>query len=230
MSTPGLKFRMPNQMERIPRYHSILAIKEDRLISGMPEYYGTTNRATRIAHIDRMLPKLLSLWSLLPMLEGYTQHLNMVRDSATCRIRGRLAPTKVLERLGGDIAYSVDIAAVMAELAMHSEERFPLIHDVEQFELCDSHLSEAGIDLRQRLEFIVYRQAAWVERTERAIRDQLTQYGTLLGATENVRLQRRLQYLTWVLVALTIVVLFASSIPEDLKQDILSFAKSLWPM
>ena len=228
--TPGLKFRMPNYVERDPRYHSILAIKESRHIDGMPDFYGSTDRYARIAHIDQVMPNLLSLWSMLPMLEGYTQHLNMVRDSATFRPKDRLAPAKVLEKLGGNVAYSVDLAAVTAELAMHSEEGFPLVHDVEQFDPCDSQVYETGINLRKRLEFMVHKQATWLERTDESIRDQLTQYGTLLGATESVRLQGRIQYLTWVLVILTIVVLFAAFVPEESKQDILSLVKRFWPM
>ena len=227
--TPGLKFRMPNYVERNPRYHSILAIKEDRHIDGMPDFYGGTDRYARIVHVDQVMPKLLSLWSILPMLEGYTQHLNMVRDLATSQPRSRLAPAKVLERLEGNVAYSVDIAAVTAELAMYSEEGFPLVHDVEQFEPCDSRLYE-GVDLRKRLKVIVYKQVTWLERTDKSIRDQQTQYGTLLGTKENVRLQRKIQNLTRVLVILTIVVLLAALVPEELKQDMLSFVKRFWPM
>lgn len=228
--TPGLKFRMPNYVTRNPRYHSILAANEDRLIEGMPNSYGSTDRYARVAHVDLVMPNLLSLWSIVPMLEGYTQHLNMVRDSATLSPRGRLDPAKVLERLGGNVAYSVDVAAVTAELAMYAEERFPLVVNVGQFEPSDNQRYRKETNLMRQLEFIVHKRVTWLERTDKSIRDHLTQYGTLLGATESVRLQRRIQNLTRVLVILTIVVLFVAFLPEEPKQDILSFFKRFWPM
>ena len=208
--TPGLKFTMEDRRGRNPRYHSILATKENRHIDGMPDFWPNTDRNARIMHVGELMPNLLSLCSILPMLEGYTQHLNTVRDSATSRPRDRLAPAEVLEKLGGDVAYSVDIAAVTAELAMYAEEAFPLVHDVEQFEPCDARLYETGKNLRERLEFIVHEQATWLERTDKSIRDHLTQYGSLVGAAQNVRMQARITLLTWALLILAAATLVAN--------------------
>ena len=223
---PALKFRIPDYVERNPRYHSILATKEDLHVDGMPDLYGSSDRSARIAHVDQLMPNLLSLWSILPMLEGYTQHLNMVRDSVTFRPKDRLTPTKVLERLGGNVAYSVDIAAVTAELAMYSEEGFPLVHDVEQFEPCDSQLYEIGINLRKRLEFIVHKQVTWLERTDKSIRDQLTQYGSLVGAAENVRMQGKITRLTWALLFLAGATLAATVLAFCMRDGTLRLP---WP-
>ena len=208
--TPGLKFRMRDRIERNPRYHSILATREDRHIDGMPDLYANTDRDARIAHVDQLMPNLLNLCSILPMLEGYTQHLSTVRDSATARPGDRLAPAKVLEGLGGDVAYSVDIAAVTAELAMYSEEAFPLVRDVEQFEPCDARSYDTGTNLRKQLEFIVHKQVTWLERTDKSIRDHLTQYGSLVGAAQNVRMQARITCLTWALLLLAAATLVAN--------------------
>ena len=208
--TPGLKFRMKDRIERNPRYHSILATREERHIDGMPDSWAKTDRDARIAHVDEFMPNLLNLCSILPMLEGYTQHLSTVRDSATASPGDRLAPARVLERLRGDVAYSVDIAAVTAELSMYAEEAFPLVSDVEDFEPCDARLYETRTNLREQLEFIVHKQATWLERTDKSIRDHLTQYGSLVGAAQNVRMQARITLLTWALLILAAATLVAN--------------------
>ena len=207
---PGLKFKMPHPVVHNPPYHSVVAINEGRHISDIPDIYGSADRETRIVHVDQFMPNLLSLWSILPMLEGYTQYLNKVREAATFKSGGRPAPAKVLERLGVNVAHSVDIAAVTSELGMYSEEGFPLIHDIEHFEPCDSHFYEAGLHLRKRLEFIIGKQATWLKRTEKSIRDQLTQYGSLVGAAENARIQGKITRLTWALLFLAGATLVAT--------------------
>ena len=211
---PGLKFRMPERGNNNPPYHSLLAINEDQHMTAIPEYYNHPDREARILHVDSCMPGLLMLWSILPMLEGYTQHLNDVRDSATTRRIGRSAPTKVLGKLGVNVAHSVDIAAVMSELEMYSEDSVPLIRDVEPFEPCDSRFYEPVLPLRNRLEAIIERRVTWLERVDKSIRDHLAQYGSLVGAEENVRLQGRIGRLTWVLLIMAVITLIAPTLPR----------------
>ena len=206
-SNPGLKFRMPDRTERHGPYHSLLAVNEDRLIGTIPEYYGGTDREARIAYMDTVMSRLLTLWSILPMLEGYTQHLNNVRDSGTFSREDKASPNEILEKLGDDIAFSIDISAVTSELSIYLEIDLPLIPEVEKFKPCNSQFFEPGTTLRKRLEFTIARQVHWLQRTEESIRDQLTQYGSLIGASENVRLQGKITLLTGVMVILTLLTL-----------------------
>ena len=227
---PGLKLKMPRSIERHLQYHSILAVNEARHKSALPDYYHSSSKETRITHVGQRISSLLTLWAVLPVLEGYTRHLNEVRESKVLEAQTHHAPANVLDRLVENLAYSVDIAAVTSELKMYSEENFPLIHEVERFEPCDSQFYEPGTDLRKHLEFVISKQVDWLQRTDASVRDHLTQYGTLLGATENVRVQGTIKHLTWVLVGLTIVFLFTGVVPEELKQDLLSWVKRLWPL
>ena len=64
-NTPGLKFT--DSRNRGPRYHSILAIKKR-----------DSDKSVLIRHIDRQIQHLLSRWAILPLLEGYGQHLNAI--------------------------------------------------------------------------------------------------------------------------------------------------------
>lgn len=211
--TPGLKFRMPDTADRPGRYHAILAINEDQHKEAMPRVYGGHSRDARIGHVGQLMPNLLALWAILPMLEGYTQRLHKIRDSASFRPNSRMRPAKILDTLGNNVADSVDIAAVISELAMHSQERFPLIHSVEQFKPCDNKVYKTDNDLRSHLEWIVEKRVGWLTEVDRSIRSHLTQYGSLVGAVENVRLQRTIARLTWSLVALALVTSGIAVIP-----------------
>ena len=220
LSVPGLKLKVPSSVERRLPYHSILAVNEARHKSALPEDFQSSSLETRMWHVDQFMSKLLTLWSILPMLEGYTRYLNEARDSMV-KHQTHHGPAKVLDRLIGNVAYGVDIAAVTSELKMYAEEGFPLMHDVERFEPCDNRFYNSETDLKKQLEFIISKQVGWLQRTDASVRDHLTQYGTLLGATEDVRVQGIIKRLTWVLVGLTIVVLFAAIVPEELKKEIL---------
>ena len=111
----------------------------------------------------------------------------------------------------------------------HTEGRLPFFHFDETFEHCNNRHGEERI-LRNDFSNAIGVRSRWLQNTERSIRDHLTQFGTVLGAAENVRVQRRIKYLTWVLVILTFVVLSAALVPEELKQDILSYVKRFWPL
>lgn len=226
---PGLKLRLPNGLENGLPYHAILAVNEARHKSALPDGFHDASMESRVSHIDRCMQKLLALWSILPMLEGYTKHLNVVRDSIASSPQPHHAPARALDELVMEMAFSVDIAAVTSELKAHTEEHYPFMHGIERFEPFDSQFYEPGTNLGQRLEAVIGKQVSWLQRTDGAVRDQLAQYGTLLGATESVHVQRRIQWLTWVLVVLTLVVLFAALVPEGwiirLCQEILAQLK-----
>ena len=207
---PGLKLKMPNRVGLYPQYHLLLAINESQQKKGMPSYYSSDSRESRIAAVDRPISNLLSFWSIRPMLEGYTQHLSEVRDLAILSPKGSHSSAEILEGVRGDVAFSVDIAAVTSELAMNLEDRVPMVSEIERFEPSDSEFYEPGTLLSQHLEFVVGRQATWLQRTDESLRNQLAQYGSLVGAEENVRLQGKITFLTWVLLLLAGATLVAS--------------------
>ena len=219
---PGLKFRVPREGERSHRYHSILAVKESAFVDAIPDGYGSKGRSAGIGHMDMIMPDLLVVWAILPLLAGYTQHMRKVRDSAILRPGKRQNSIDLLETLGGHVSYSVDIASVASELAAITRDRFPLVHLTEPFEPCHGGSYQKG-PLQKNLLFAIGERASWLQKTDKAIRDHLTQYGSLLGATENVRVQKKISNLTWILIFFGIATLLTPWI-----QDILSYFKKLW--
>ena len=203
-STTGLKFRMPYQSEGINPYHSILAINESQCIDAVPDYYGSKERSAQIDHLNMVMANLVVMWAILPMIEGYMQQISKVRHSVTFKPRSRQNPIDMLEQLGEHMSYSVAIAAVVSELST-LDNGMPLLGTSgEVFEECYGQVKDRKISLHKQLASVIGKQATLLRATDAALRDHLMQYGSLLGAAENVRVQRRIGSLTRALLLLAL--------------------------
>ena len=213
-NTPGLKFTDSQTKDRGPRYHSILAIKKS-----------DSDKSVLIKHIDRQIQHLLSRWAIFPLLVGYSQHLNAIRDSF--RSKTRQNSVKTLQTLSHHVSYSVDIAAVTAELISYTQNHSWFGLNLGTFKPCNEKSS--GSDdhtLTKGLCSAIEERATWLQKTDQSLRDHLTQYGSLLGAKENVRLQRTIRFLTGIILILTLVL----SWPELQKfwPEISQWLRNLW--
>lgn len=225
---PGLKFTVSKRRSRAPQYHSILAVRESDFDQEKLKSWGEPSRSAQINYIDHMIKGVLSRWAILPMLEGYGRHLNEIRDSATFRPNTRHKPVEVLEILGAHISYNVDVAAVTAELIPYAQNRSLFGNDVEAFEPCDNEHYEADYTLVKGLCFEIGERAAWLQKTDRSIRDHLTQYGSLLGAKENIRFQKRLGFLTVTIIFLTLAMLGTAAADSEAVSKFLQWVQGIW--
>ena len=226
---PSLKLRLPTGFARGPKLHSILAMREPTPCEDSPDKSSNTARLDRLQKLNMIIPNWLSAWAALPLLEGYTRHIREIRDSTTFRPRNRQNSLRVLENLGNHVSFSVDIAAVAAELSSDSKIPFPLSHVSGEFELANQE-AQNGTSLTTFLTHMIRDRANWLQKTDAALRDQFTQYGSLIGATENVRVQKKLSLLTWVLVIFGLSALLVSIPaldPSPWIQSALSFFKGL---
>lgn len=212
---PGLKFTWPLRREKESRYHSILAIGENEFQDEKLKSWGGNNRSAQNNYVDHMIKGLLSRWAILPMLAGYAKHINAVRDSAMLRPKPGQDPLKTLQTLGGHVSYNVDIAAVTSELIFYANERVLFEHEIETFKPCNTRRNQAKqFTIAKGLAFQINEQAAWLQKTDQSLRDHLTQYGSLLGATENIRVQRKLGIFTILIMFLTVIMVW-----DDVKRS-----------
>ena len=181
--------------------------------------------------LNLVIPNWLSVWAILPLLEGYTRHIRNIRDSTTLRPTNRQNSLRVLENLGNHVSFSVDIAAVAAELTSDSKIPFPLLHVSGEFHLAE-HGAPQGTSLITFVTYMIRDRANWLQKTDSALRDQFTQYGSLIGATENVRVQKSLNRLTWVLVVFglsTLLISVPALIQSTWTRSVFSFLNGLLP-
>jgi len=213
----GLKFTWPTTRGEDSRYHAVLAVREGDLAGNALKSWNVSDRSGQINYLDHLITGLLSRWAILPMLTGYGRHLNAIRNSATLRSDPGHDPVEILRNLVDHVSYNVDVAAVTAELIPYANEPSLFDHEVETFRPSNAkRYGEADYTLAKGLRIQIGERAVWLQKTDQSLRDHLTQYGTLLGATESIRVQRTLRRLTIVVIILTLLMLWAAMANSEL--------------
>ena len=106
----------------------ILAVKESNL-----KLREESDRITQTLVIADSPKNLLIKCAILPLLDGYSQHLNAIRDSAAFKPKSRENAVRILETLSQHISHTMDIAAVTAELISYTQDDSLFCHDVNEF-------------------------------------------------------------------------------------------------
>jgi hypothetical protein len=151
---------------------------------------------------------LVGRWSFLAVLYAYERRLNHIRESAKVRVDHHRKLPLLLERVGRHTSKSIEITEVTDELSCTAKNKSFLNFDVANFrplELC--HGNQENLVLAVALRQNVLEHASWLRNAELSLRALLSQYGTMLAATESIKLQKKIvKRSTWVLVSLTIVI------------------------
>ena len=144
----------------------------------------------------------LSIWALIPLLQGYVRLVRNVRDSPALRNADQKYAAAILNKFRRYLTHSIDIADVASELSTEPVIRFPSVQSVP-FEPCSSRYSK--LPLMDFLDRKIKRRAVWVLEREKTLRDQIIQISSLLGAEENIRTQTKIRRTTWWSLGLAIV-------------------------
>jgi hypothetical protein len=208
--SPGLKFVWPPLRDKGSRFHATIAAREDAFSKQALQRYGGGGRQSCVFYVNQRVSGLLSRWGLLCMLSGFERCINNMRDSATLKpVQRGKPPLYLLRELTGYLSQSMDIAPVSADLQHLAEQNAIFEHGLEIFKPGDSHFyRDKGITLGQVWREGIRRRSVWLENIDRSARDLLIQYGTVIGSHENIKLQKRIGKLTWILVLLTAVLAY----------------------
>ena len=231
--TTGLKFKITSEREGRLQYHSTLAIRVNNLVDiDLNRGSAGASRESQIYSLNLSVPYLLNLWAIVPLLESYTREISKVRESARLT-RNRLRDSiKILESVEDNLSFCSDVAMVASELSEGSREPAPFGLMVQQFKVCSPRPGQERLTLTSALSSAISERSTQLQRATQAMRDQLMQYGALLGASENVRVQKKISHLTWLLIVLAIVTLMvpylAPSVSPWLQNTVLDI-KRLWP-
>ena len=219
---PGLKMSFQDWVDYSPQYHSILSMKECSLSDDyLKKERNWAGRDARIYYVDEFLRDrwLLHISALLPMLEGYGNHLRAIRESSILRPGSRQNSVTVLSKLASNVSFSIDIDAVTSELQAFAESESWVRLRLPTFEPIEPQLYPEGYTLAESLCSAIAKRASWIQKVDRSLRDHGTQYGAIVGAIENVRLQRQIKIFTIILIVLTIVLLLeAPGVQNVLKE------------
>jgi len=201
---PGLKFTWPLTSDKKSRFHAAIAAREDAFLNKDLQGYGGGGRASYVWYVNYHVSGLLSRWALLCMLSGFERYLNNIRDSATFKPAYRKKPLNLLRELIGHVSQSVDIAAASPELRHFAEKAVFFEHDLQTFKPSDHRFyPDKDITLGKALREQIKGRSIRLQILDRSVRDLLMQYGTVIGARENIKLQNRMGKLTYVMLILT---------------------------
>ena len=133
------------------------------------------------------------------------RHINLIRDSADLRAASKLKPLALLARLAELVSLCVDIAAIAAEMIQYTKQKNNFSHEVADFTPLDRRaFNKAGVLFHEIIREGIEARAKLLQNAEQAVRSLFTQYGSVLSARANIKLQRSMSRLTWLVIALTI--------------------------
>ena len=227
---PGLKLSLQDWVDRGPQYHSILSMRESNLSDDfLKEKQNWAGRDARIFYVDEFLRDrwLLHISALLLMLEGYGNHLRAIRESSILRPGSRQNSVTVLNKLASNVSFSIDIDAVTSELQTFAESESWVRLRLPIFEPIEPQWYPEGYTLAESLCSAIAKRASWIQKVDRSLRDHGTQYGAIVGAMENVRLQRQIKIFTIVLTVLTIVLLLEAPGVQNVLKELFQWLQNI---
>ena len=229
--TGGLKFKPFHRRAREGQYHSILSIKESAIPDSLVKPYGGEKKPSMFSSLNMSFPGILSLWACISLLEGYTRHLGKIRDSASFRLATDRNTIEKLHSLGDNVSFSLDISAVTADLIANAKAKSGSFGWIEKYKSCTPDTGEEQT-LNQVLLAAITEEAKRLRKMDRSIRTHLTQFGSLLAAAEDIRLQRKINKLTWTVLAAALLAPFLTwllSEYPDWWKNLWDYAEQLWP-
>ena len=178
--------------------HANISANSSDLKDSAGDYDGP-HRSISIDYLNHFMGDTLQTWAILPLLDSYTAEIS--RD----RIPDEDEPEAILDFLRSNTIIRSDIAALSSEISDTSFENQWTFSEAYQFTRANPSSREMQRTLGEDLGVLIRNQAAWLRETDRFTRENAAQYGSLLASVENIRLQKSLKRLTWVLAGLAVL-------------------------
>ena len=93
---PGLRFSIQQPPRTTPQNYSTLSICEEDCPQDVLNYGGHQGKMAVINYMDRFMPSLVSMWSVLHLLEVYTEQTGKILNSTEFRMGTRNDSVKTL--------------------------------------------------------------------------------------------------------------------------------------
>ena len=203
-SVPELHFSTQRERRGDPLRYSTLSANEPRFLSRIGNYGGHEGQLAQILYLHHSMGDLLGMWSGLSLFDVFTETLNRIRNSGDFRLGQSGNSVDNLQRLQEHIFSLSDIGSVSTEFLNDIDALVWPSLSTGMFVPCEPELYSPDDTLLTVFERRISERSNWLQRTESAVRDQLVQTGALINASENVRLQKNVNRLTWLVVFLTV--------------------------
>ena len=151
-----------------------------------------------------------------------------IRESAMLRLDSGHNSVKILNELAQHVLFSVDIHVLTSDLQNYIQPKSFLFFQYPSFVPVNVEHYPSGLTLENHLCSLISERATWIQKMDQSLRDHGTQYGSLLGARDNVRIQATIGKLTWVLVGLTIILGFSTFKQAFPLSKLYEWLQSVW--
>ena len=235
---PGLHFSTQRHHRGSPLRYSTFSANVHDFPDHVNNSGGHEGQLARIYYLNSAMPNLLCMWAALTLLDVFTENLNKVRNSNEFRTGESDDPVKNLQRLKDHISSLTDVGAVSADFYKGSESRLWTFGHLATFAPCRPEVYEANATLDAVFRRSITERAGWLHDTDLSVRDQLTQIGAIINASESVRLQKTVARLTRSVVIITIVAALLATVQphsvnwgtilHDLYDTAAALARTLW--
>lgn len=222
--------RLPrSSQEQLPRYRlELLANEEQFLASFDTKHYGDGPIDAAKSKMAIPMANLIALWASNVLLQSWERQMAALRDrfgdlarSKPNTDRGVIVDARAAVQMLG-----YDVGLVAASLVRMSEDPVNLPSEVPDFREASKALLEfyerTGREsqmLHDRLINSIRFRGDSVSRTAASLRDSVGLETAIVSSSVNLRLQRTLTVLTWVLVGLAIATLVLAFLQFDLALD-----------
>jgi hypothetical protein len=198
---------IPTFSEDGEEFHLLLAAKDADIPNEATLGYGVGKRDRYVNYLQTRVNSLLARWAVSAMVVGYERVVNGSRD-AIPRDSASISQTlRSLDFLRKIINGSVDLVAVCSDLVDFTQHPSLFTRDIGQFRPANptwvSGDTTLGASLRRR----IAERATRLSQTDDRIRQLLAQYGTVQSTIVNLRLQRHIKVLTWLMLLLALATL-----------------------
>ena len=203
--TTGLYFRGSTDS----RYRSILAIRERELVAAMEEEEAQ-NQSARINKVDSDATALILARGIMILSEEYAHQLLKIRDQELSDSTSSRVAVEYLERLSKSILRGVDVSAVAAELYELSQQVSWPLGAAADYSTAPGPFARNSVSFIKQFQIFTKEQAIWLVKLEETFRAHATQVGSLIGAREDLRLQKKITLMTITMIVLAVAAILLS--------------------
>lgn len=178
----------------------------DEDITGLARRMNYGQSSTRILCIEEEISESLCIHGIVSLLDRYAGTIREIRESGVFRSKSKRTVLRRLRELSEGISSSADIMNVTFEIEEYARGPF-FGPNMKSFRSCQPALYGQETTLADHLRESILARTKWLRIAEESLRTHLTQHGTLLGGRETL-------VLTWLVVALTVIVLVSTVVAQ----------------
>jgi|GEM_PF-5843129 len=158
------------------------------------------------------LGSLMSRWGLLALTQSFDKTLHIFRDEMFVQTKKKAAASRSIELISEFIKSDFDRALISRDIEHLTKKIGLFLHNLPEFKCTEKFFGQHDRKLAQSLREELEVRSQTLLATNQAMSSLISQTGSILSASESIRLQHRVERMTWIMLFLTLFATFAAII------------------